>query len=69
MMVSQNNKISKLANIRAQHPLKLTQLQTRVDVYKYSFLPRTIIQWNALQIPNIDKIDLETFKNPVSNII
>ena len=53
----------------AQHPLKLTQLQTRADVYKYSFLPRTIIQWNSLQIPNIDTIDLETFKNAVSNII
>ena len=54
---------------RAQHHLKLTQLQTRVDVYKYSFLPRTIIQWNSLQIPNINTIDLETFKNTVSNII
>ena len=51
---------------RAQYPLKLTQLQTRVDVYKYSFLPRTVIQWNSLQIPNIDTIDLETFKNAVS---
>ena len=58
-----------VSSTRAQHPLKLTQLQTRVDVYKYSFLPRTIIQWNSLQIPNIDTIDLETFKNAVSNII
>ena len=47
----------------AQHLLKLTQLQTRVDVYKYSFLPQTIIRWNSLQIPDIDTIDL------VSNII
>ena len=58
-----------VSSTRAQHPLKLTQLQTRVDVYKYSFLPRTIIQWNSLQIPNINTIDLETFKNAVSNII
>ena len=36
-------------------------------MYKYSFLPRTIIQWNSLQIPNIGTIDLETFKNAVSN--
>jgi len=46
---------------RAHHPLKLQQLQTRVDTYKNSFLPRTIIQWNYLQIPNIDLMDLETF--------
>ena len=58
-----------VSSTRAQHPLKITQLQTRVDVYKYSFLPRTIIQWNSLQIPNINTIDLETFKNAVSNII
>ena len=47
----------------AQHPLNLTQLQTRVDMYKYSFLPRTVIQWNSIQIPDIDTIYLETFKN------
>ena len=58
-----------VSSTRAQHPLKLTQLETRVDVYKYSFLPRKIIQWNSLQIPDIDTIDLETFKNAVSNII
>ena len=29
---------------RAQHPLKLMQLQSRVDIHKYSFLPRTIIE-------------------------
>ena len=34
----------------AQHPLMLTQLQSRADMYKYSFLPRTIIQWNSLQM-------------------
>ena len=29
---------------RAQHPLKLQQLQWSIDIYKYSFLSRTIIQ-------------------------
>ena len=38
---------------RAQHLLKLQQLQSRIDIYKYSFLPRTIIQWNCLEIPNL----------------
>jgi len=51
-----------------QHPLKLVQLQSKLDVYKFSFLPRKIIQWNSLQIPDIDEIDFETFKNIVTNI-
>ena len=49
----------------AQHSLKLMHLQSRVNIYKYSFLPRTIIQWNWLQILDIDEIDLETFKNTI----
>ena len=47
---------------------KLTHLQTRIDVYKYSFLPRTIIQWNQLQIP-VNNIDIDTFKNTLINIM
>jgi len=53
---------------QAQHPLILAQLQPRIDVYKYSFLPRTIIQWNLLNIPEIHTMNLETFKNTVINI-
>ena len=48
---------------------KLIHLQTRINVYKYSFLPRTIIQWNQLPIPDIDKIDIDTFKNNLITII
>lgn len=43
-------------------------LNVRVDMYKY-FLPRTIIQWNTPQILDIDKIDPETFRDTVTNII
>jgi len=50
---------------RALHPLKLVQLQPRIDVYKYSFLPRTII---LLNIPEIHTMNLETFKNTVMHI-
>ena len=35
---------------RSHHPLKLQQLYTRTDVYHYSFLPRTIPDWNNLCI-------------------
>ena len=43
-------------------PLKLQYLYARTNQYSYSFLPRTIRNWNNLNIANIDNIDLETFK-------
>ena len=61
--------LTPVPSTRAQHSLKLMQLQSRVDIHKYSFLPRTIIEWNALQIPDINEIDLETFKYTISNVI
>ena len=33
---------------RASHPLKFIPLQPSCDTYKYSFWPRTIIDWNSL---------------------
>ena len=30
------------------HPIAYRQITTLKDFYKYTFLPRTIIQWNAL---------------------
>ena len=49
---------------RSNHSLKLFHLPTRIDVYKYSFLPRTIIQWNQLPISDIDN-----FKNNLIGIV
>ena len=54
---------------RSNHPLKLFHLQTRIDVYKYSFLPRTIIQRNKLPLSDIERIDIDTFKNNLFRII
>ena len=54
---------------RSNHSLKLFHLPTRIDVYKYSFLPRTIIQWNQLPISDIDKTDIDTFKNNLIGIV
>ena len=53
---------------RANNPLKFAQLQSRIDLYKYSFLPRTIIDWNNLKIVNIDTINLDTFKNIIDKL-
>ena len=48
--------------IIVHHPLKLAHIQSRIDIYNESFLPRTITTWNTLDIQNIDKIDLTTFR-------
>ena len=47
---------------RAHHDQKFNQIQSSVNTYLYSFLPRTIPQWNSLHIPNLSTVDLETFK-------
>ena len=52
---------------RTNNPLKFSQLQCRVDSYKYSFLPRTIKEWNNLKIDYIDTINLDTFKSIIDN--
>ena len=47
----------------AHHDQKFNPIiQASVNTYLYSFLPRTIPQWNGLCIPNLTSIDLETFK-------
>ena len=53
---------------RANNPLKFAQLQSKIDLYKYSFLPRTIIDWNNLKIDNIDIINFDTFKNIIDKL-
>ena len=47
---------------RANHSLKYAHLQPNLDLYRYSFLPRTILQWNDLQITNIETLNLSNFK-------
>ena len=39
-----------LESTHAHHMLKLAYIQSRIDVYRYSFLPRTIALWNNLDI-------------------
>ena len=47
---------------RAYHNQKFNHIQSSVNTYLYSFLPRTIPHWNDLCIPNLSTVDLETFK-------
>jgi len=42
-------------------PVPKAPMYARTNQYSYSFLPRTIRDWNNLNIENLDNIDLETF--------
>ena len=55
--------LSSVSSTRARHSLKLAHIQTTANIYRFSFLPNTIQQWNNLDIKEINSIDLNTFKN------
>ena len=60
-------------SIRHNHPYPFRQLHTRSDVYKYSFVPNTIRDWNALPSLAFNDLtiapeQLERFTNYVRNI-
>ena len=54
---------SPLTITRANHNQKLKQLYARTNRYHYSFLPRTIPDWNNLNIENLANCDLDSFKD------
>ena len=55
--------LSSVPSTRAHHSLKLAHIQSTVNIYRFSFIPNTIQQWNNLDIKGINSIDLNTFKN------
>ena len=48
---------------RENHNQKLMQLYARTNQYHYSFLPRTIPDWNNLGIEDLANYDLDSFKD------
>ena len=48
---------------RGYHELHFRQVSTRTDSYKYSFLPRTICEWNDLSTSVIECPCVVTFKS------
>jgi len=56
-------------NTRAQHPSKYRHYQVSTEVYRYSFFPRTIPDWNNLPINNINELNLDQFKDTLSNLL
>ena len=51
------------------HNFKLTPYQPNIDLYKYSFLPRTVPEWNRLDEDVIQSNCTELFKQKLANII
>ena len=54
---------------RASHPLKFIPLQPSWDTYKYSFWPRTIIDWNSLPSDYLTMNSTAKFKATISDYI
>ena len=52
---------------RCNHLVKLSRPYARTDIYLHSFYPRTIQQWNSLNISNLHQLNLQEFKNFLKN--
>ena len=53
---------------RSNNSKKILQYHTRTDVLKYSFFPRTILNWNLLPAAVADTPDLVSFKRGLSTL-
>ena len=47
--------LSPVTSTRANHPLKLLHIYARTNCYRNSFLPRTVKDWNDLEIKHSSK--------------
>ena len=57
---------STVLQTRHSHNFKLVPYQPRIDVYKYSFLPRTVPEWNRLDDGIIETDCVEEFKQKLA---
>ena len=51
---------------RTNHNQKLNHLYARINQYHYSFLPRTVLDWNNLCIRDLANCNLDSFKQYLS---
>ena len=52
-------------NTRSSHNQKLQHYQSRTNVYKFSFFPRTVPEWNDLTSDQVSALNLEQFKTSI----
>ena len=48
---------------RSTNSVRLDQLRVHTDIYKYSFFPRNIVDWNSLTDNIVTSPTLDTFIN------
>ena len=51
---------------RQNHSLTFHQISTTTNYHKYSFYPRTIVQWNALPASVAEQSPLDQFKRALA---
>ena len=50
------------------HTQRLNRIQCKKDCYKYSFIPRTIVQWNNLPPDIVQLHETKTFRKSLNTI-
>jgi hypothetical protein len=60
--------MAEITSNRHNHAWKFPTIRTNINVYEYSFFPRTIILWNQLPPPVIAVPDLNAFKVAVKGV-
>ena len=53
---------------RLSHALAFRQIHTSVDIYKYSFFPLAVLQWNSLPAEIAVLPDLDSFRSAISTL-
>ena len=44
------------------------QLGSRCDAYKFSFFPRTIVDWNSLPFTTTNSVSLDSFRSSITSL-
>ena len=57
-----------IKSTRQYHPLKFRPMKVSTNVYKYSYFPRTISDWNSLPSSVIDSNTIEGFKTALCDV-
>lgn len=58
---------SNIRSTRGSHNLKYHTYQASTDIFKYSFFPRSIQEWNHLPSHVVNSPTLDTFRNRITN--
>ena len=57
--------LATIRSTRGSHSMKFIPFRPKIDVYKYSFFPRTVVTWNGLPDSVVTCTSLDSFKTSV----